>query len=100
MSRTIGDLTPIREAMDRLDEWERHDREKRGDTDPVVQTLATVRRSLTDALDAAARPVDGLTVEEYADLAGITKFGAYKRIARGQVQAERRGGRLLIQSAA
>lgn len=100
MSRTIGDLDPIRAALDEMEAWEREDREKLGESDRAVRALSRARRRLADALDEAVRPIDGLTVEEYADREGITVFGAYKRIARGKVPAERRAGRLLVQTAA
>jgi hypothetical protein len=100
MNRAIGDLTPIRAALDALEAWERHDRANRGEADPVVTTLARVRRELAEALAEAVQPIDGLTVEEYAEKEGITVFGAYKRIARGKVPVERRAGRLFVQIAA
>lgn len=100
MSKTIGDLTPLHRAMEELDERIEAAARDRAADDHGLLAMRSVRRLFSDALDDAVRPIEGLTVDEYAEQEGITRFGAYKRIARGQVQAERRGGRLLIQSAA
>lgn len=100
MSRTIGDLTPVHEALAEIDRLIEAAARARPDDDPGVLAMRDVRKVLADALDDAVKPIEGINIEEYAAREGITVFGAYKRVSRGQVPAEKRGGRILIQTAA
>lgn len=100
MSRTIGDLTPVLKALDEIDRRIEAQAQDRPDDDPGVLALKGVRKVVADALDDAVRPIEGLTIEEYAARENITVFGAYKRVSRGQVPAQRRGGRIVIPTSA
>lgn len=92
----LGDLAPFRELVQELNEWERQDRERRPDGDPVVHAVRLVRRRLEAAMAAASDPQLEVDVEEYARIHGLTPASVYKRIQRGRLPVRRRGVRIRI----
>lgn len=101
--RELGDLRPFRDVLAELEEWEREDRERRGEDD-VVHALGKVRRRLEAALEEAENPQDDLSIEEYAKLKRISVWAAYKRFNRGRIPGARKDEsgtiRIPIESAA
>lgn len=88
--RELGNLLPLRRALVEIEEWEAHDRERRGEDDQVVRALRKVRRRLEEALADAENPRPELSIDEYAELEGISLSGAYKRWQRGQIPGAKR----------
>lgn len=94
--RELGDLRPIRDMLEELEQWAKDDRERRGE-DEVVHALTQVRRKLVDALADAENPRPELTIKEYAKLHGISVWAAYKRYERGQIAgADKKPGRGIV----
>jgi hypothetical protein len=79
MSQELGKLQPFRDVISGIEEWERTDRDNRGDSDDVVRALAKLRRRLEEALAEAEDPKLTISVDEYAQLKGLNRFTAYRR---------------------
>lgn len=93
----LGDLAPIRDTLDWIEEWERTDTARRSGSDPVVRALGDVRKRLAAALAEAVNADLGATPEELARLEGVTRSAIYKRRRRGKLpEAQKRGGRIYI----
>lgn len=91
--KSVGNLAPFRDLSQELQQRADADREFRGDGDPVVRVLTTIRKRLEEALQTAQDPELTLTIEEYAEREGITKSAAYKRYQAGGIPgAEKRPG--------
>lgn len=95
--RELGDLGPIRAALEEIAAWEDQDRDRRGEDDAVVRALAKVRLRLGDAIADAENPDPELSIQEYAKLEGIGLWAAYKRFERGQIPgATKRPGKGIV----
>lgn len=93
--RELGDLRPLRKLLDDLKAREAAASPPLGNQS-AVEVLRVVRADLERAIAEAEHPelAEGLSVEEYAKLNGITPFGVYKRIQRGHLtNVERVPGR-------
>lgn len=94
--REIGNLTPIRGVLEKLDRRIESNREMQP-SDPESEMLANVRRWLADALVEAVSPEEVLTVEQLAAQEGVTVHAIYKRQQRGKLPgATKRAGRLVV----
>lgn len=96
MTQRFGDLTPIRAAVEEIRSMESQASTLRAQTQQ--ETLRDVRLKLEAALHDAENPnmSDGLSVEEYAQLEGVTRQAIYKRIRQGKLVPVRRPGGLRI----
>jgi predicted DNA-binding transcriptional regulator AlpA len=94
----LGDLAPLVDLATKLAQWEAQIRLRPlAENDPVVHTLADVRKQLQEALDNARDVEIELTSEQYAALLGISREALYKRWQRGQLpEARMRGGKLVV----
>lgn len=88
----LGDLTPIRAVLKRVEDRLDYDRATRPSDDPAVLALADVERWLTEALGHAENAELSLSVEDYAAKEGITIWGVYRRIKKGKLVVSRTGG--------
>lgn len=95
MKLELIDATPIRAALGEITELE--GAQLNGD---VRLALGNARALVAKALDDAANPrfSDGVSVDDYAKMHDppLTPDGVRKRIQRGRLAAEKRGGRYFI----
>lgn len=98
----IGNLAPLRELEEALAAWEAQVRTRPlPDSDPVVQTLGSVRTQLAEAMANATTLELDLSAEQYARLRGWTMAKLYKRWQRGQLpEARMDGGKIVVPVAA
>lgn len=94
----IGDLTPVRQTLREIEEWEAKVRARPlPDADPVALALGTVRAKLAEAIEAARNIEFELTPEQYAQIKGLSKEALYKRWQRGKLpEARLRGHKLVV----
>lgn len=94
--RDFGDLAPIRDVAAWLEGRIDADRGFRPDDDPALIAMREAKKRLDDALADAVNADLDLTVEQAAEMEGISVEALYKRIQRGRVAVRRRGGRVRI----
>jgi hypothetical protein len=92
VTRELGDLSPVRRALETISAWEEEDRERRPENDPTVHALARVRVELEKALTEAVVAPNVIPVAEIAAAEGVSPWAIYKRRQR-QGTAPRRARR-------
>lgn len=91
--KKVGDLTPFRDLSEELRERAERDSEYRGDRDPGVLMLTTIRKRLEAAIEKAESQELTISIDDYAEREGIGRAAAYKRFQAGGIPgAEKRPG--------
>jgi excisionase family DNA binding protein len=96
MKIEIGDLAPVRSVLAWVEQRIDNDRGRRPDDDPALLVLQEVQKRLEAAIADAGNAELELTVEQLAEMEGVTRAAIYKRRQRGKLDAPRRGGRIRI----
>jgi len=93
----IGDLMPVRGAVEWLAGRVEEERTRGAEDDRVVLALREVHKRLAEALVEAENPAAEIGLEELAKREGVTLAALYKRRQRGRLPGVRkRAGRLVV----
>src|SRR5687768_15880200 len=93
-TRDLGYLPPIRDVVT----WLEGQKESIAAPPESVRLINEILKKLNDALTLAEHPQldEGLSVEEYAKLTGMSEHAIYKRVKRGQLSARKIGRAIRI----
>lgn len=94
--REVGDLRPVHELLRRMDRSVTEAASVQP-SDPKLEVLRIVRGWIAEALEQAQSPEAEISIEELAELEGVTVQAIYKRRQRGKLpHARKRNGRLYV----